>query len=183
MIIKVPNISFLQYYNLTDRDNYNYYLKYADIKPKDIFNLGKFIELSFGFVKDLQELYNSSGFIMWNDLFNEIEKLTGKNKDKLSQLPLFDLHAFRLYLYEEIEEVNKRESANLSHKASAEETIAGLDEFGKYKAFLQFDKLAGGDILKIDEVRKLPYSICFTKLLLEAERTEFEKRLINIRKK
>jgi hypothetical protein len=183
MKIKVQNISFIEYYNLKDRSDYNYYLQYAEIEPKDFFKVGELKHLTFGTVKDIQELYNSSGFIMWNDYFKELEKLTGSKQDELSKIPLFDLHRFRLYLYDQIDFINDLESTKLSHKPDADEQIAGIEEFGKYKSFVQFDNLAGGDILKYNKIREEPYMICFTKMLLDAERNEFQERLNKLKTK
>jgi hypothetical protein len=181
MKVKVLNISFQKYYNLKDRTDYNYYLRYAEIEPKDIFKLGDFMELSFGFIKDMQELYNQDGFITWNEIFKQLSKLTVESDAEISNRSLFELQAFRLYLYRELDTINEIEQKHLGHTPSAEEQQAGLDRFGKFKSFIQFDKLAGGNILNIDKVREIPYSICFTKLYLDSEVADYEKMLINIR--
>jgi hypothetical protein len=181
--MKLANISFLEYYNLKDRDDYNFALKYAEIKERDLLNIGLFTSLSFGFVKDVQTEFNTNGFIPWNEFFQFIHDLTGIHKNKLAIKKLFDLHAFRLYFYKQVEYINELEKNNLGHTSDPDEMAAGIEDFGKYGAFIQFDNLAKGDVLKYDQVRQIEYNVCFTKLLLDAERLEFQERLNKIKSK
>lgn len=44
--------------------------------------------------------------------------------------------------------------------------------------FLQRDSLAGGDILKYDEVDKLPYSLCIAKLTLDQKRDNLQELVL-----
>ena len=174
--IKVPNISFLEYVELDDKTDYNYYLFYGEFKPLDIFKLGDFTDQDFGFVKDMQDYMNSTG-LSWQDFFKEMAIKTKKKETTIARMSLFKLQQGRVYIKEQIERINKLENDNLSHTPSHKETSAGIDGFAKFRSFIQFDKLAGGDILKYDEVRKVPYGTCFTKLLLDAETNEFQIRV------
>jgi hypothetical protein len=44
--------------------------------------------------------------------------------------------------------------------------------------FMQRDSLAGGDILKYDEVDKLPYSLCIAKLTLDQKRDNLQELVL-----
>lgn len=180
MKLKIPNISFLDYIELPDKAEYNYYLRYGDFKPLDLFNFGDFEDQDFGFVKDMQEHLNHSG-LSWQIYFKEVALKTGKSEKEIAKRPLFDLQCSRFFIKEQIERINTLESASLGHTAGQREIEAGIERFQKFRSFIQFDKLAGGDILKFDEIRKITYSICFTKLVLDAEVIEFKNR-INKRK-
>ena len=52
LIIDIMRFNLLKYINLQDHSKYNYYLAYGKFEMKDHFNLGSFVDLSFGFVKD-----------------------------------------------------------------------------------------------------------------------------------
>lgn len=149
-------------------------------EPLDLFKLGDLTDCQFGFVKDVQDLLNYEG-LTWEKFFEEISNYKKITQRRIALMPLFDLHRARLYLKKEVEKINEIESNGLGHNPSAEEESAGINIFEKYRAFLQFDKLTGGDITKIDEIRKLPYSLCFAKLMLEADKAEFESNLIRSR--
>jgi len=181
MIIEVKDISFIQYSELENKTKYNYYLKYAKLESNDLFKLGSFEDLPFGFVKDIQEHLNYTG-LSWQVFIEEISKQTKIQIKELALMSIFELHKVRLYLLDEIKTINKLESNNLSHNPTIEEQQAGLEVFEKYRSFLQFDKLTGGDITKIDKIREIPYSVCFAKLMLDADKYEFDYKLNRLRK-
>lgn len=169
--MKIQNISFKEYVALPDRAEYDYYLKYGFLDPEDIFKIGKFLDLSFGEVKDIQ--YDCQNGVSWQNFFKATEDLKGLSFKELGNISVFDLHKARLYFAEELNLINSMESDYLGHAASPEERQAGIEMFSSYGAFIQFDKLAGGDPLKYDAIKKLKYDLCFTKLKLEADRNEF----------
>lgn len=179
--MKVVNITFKQYFELEDKTDYNFYLKYGVFGYSDHFKTGDFSELPFGFVKTAQQIVNSKEGLTWDNYFELIQDLIVKSKQELAKEYLFQLHMNRLYIVKEIEKINKMESAALNYKPDSQEVAAGINDFSKFGSFLQFEKLAGGDILKIDEVKKLPYDICFTKLYLDSEKSQFEKRLMKLK--
>ena len=176
---EVVDISFQDYISLNNRSQYDYYLRYGKLKPLDYFKLGDITEQSYGFVKDMQEYLNYSG-LTWINYFKTMEEYGHKINPKDS---LFTLQQSRLWLKEQIEFVNKLESDGLGHTPEPDEEVAGIDMFGKYRSFMQLDKLAGGNVTKYDEVRKQPYGTCFTKLKLESDKIEYETRLNKIRTK
>jgi hypothetical protein len=178
--IKVPNISFLEYANLDTRKDYDYYLRYANLKGLDLFCLGDFLAQPFGFVKDMQEYMNYQG-LNWEDFFTEMSKKTGEATDSIVKRSLFDLQRARIYIRDEIEKINTLERTQLGHTSDSDEERAGIDVFNKFRSFIQFDKLAQGDIRRFKEIEEIPYDICFTKLLLDAEKYEFDKRLNKVR--
>lgn len=174
------NISFLEYFELRNKKEYDFALRFGNFEPLDLFKFGDFVDKSFGFVKDFQEILNYEG-LTWERFFEEIEKETKLDKKQIAKYPLFELHRCKLYIKNEIEKINTIELNALGHKATNEEESAGLETFAKYRSFLQFDTLAGGDITKIDVVRLVPYSVCLAKLMLDADRKEYEETLFKIR--
>ena len=181
MIIKVKNISFIDYFNLENKTKYNYYLRYAELVPTDLFKIGSLMDQSFGFVKDVQDLFYTSG-LTWEKYFELIVELKGLKKETIANNKLFQLHASRLYLKEQIEQITELERSNLGHASNAKEQMAGIEVFDKYGAFLQFDSLANGDVTKIKEIEKLDYSVCFAKLKLESDSSKFQIELNKLNK-
>jgi len=177
--LQIPNISFLEYVSLPDRSEYDYYLEYGMLEANDLFKLGNFDDRTFGFVKDMQEHLNFGG-LTWEIFFDEMNKATDMNKDNIATMSIFELQKARLYCKEQIEHINSIESANLGYKPTAREEQAGLEEFAKYRSFIQIDKLTGGDVTKIDAIKEVPYSICFAKLMLESDKAAYESRLSKI---
>jgi len=181
MKIQVLNISFVQYYSLKDKSLYNYYLEYAKLPAIDLFKIGDIFDAPFGFVKDMQDYLNHTG-LTWEIFIDEISKFKHIPKTRVVKNSLFDMQSARLWLREQVIKINDLEASALGYASSAEEQAAGIEVFSKFRAFLQFDNLSGGDVTKIEAVRALPYSTCFAKLKLDADRAEYNQKLNEILK-
>lgn len=181
---KIDNISFKTYLELSDKSEYDYILRYSNKLKKglDLFNYGEFIDLSFGFVKDMQETMNTTG-LSWQHFIEIISKEKGLTLESIALIPLFDLQQARSYFREQVEFINELETKGLGHMATAQQEAAGIDIFNKYRSFIQLDKLAGGDPTKYKAIEQLDYMTCFTKLKLEADKDTFNERLTNLMKK
>jgi hypothetical protein len=175
----VQDISFKQYLALEDRTNYDYLLAYGKLEPLDLFCIGDFMQQSFEFVKDLQYLANSSG-LDWESYFKEMSKFMDRDIEELADNSVFDLHRSRKYCVEEVRKINKIESDFLGYDPSPEEEQADIRRFSSYGAFLQYDKLAGGILLKYEEVKKLRYDLCFTYLKLLSDKDSFQADYDNV---
>lgn len=179
--MKVKDISYKDYVSSKEQDQYDYYLRYGKLKPEDVLNIGSFFELPFGFVKDMQ--YYASEGLDWKTFLETISEQLNRDIKELSNLSIFELQKARLYCIEEVKKVNKIEVDFLGHDTTPEEEQADISRFSSYGAFIQFDKLAEGNLLKFEEIKKLKYDLCFTKLKLEADRDSFMSDYHNIMKK
>lgn len=178
--MKIYNIPYKEYYTIKDRREYDYTLKFGIFSPVDIFQLGNFFDCSFGFVKDMQENL-SDAFFTWDDYIKEINKYKKISLSEIAGHGIFDIHRSILYCQEQINAINENEAKFLGHIPTAEEVEAGCEIFDKYKSFIQFDSLTGGDITKINLIREMPYSECFLKLMYDSDLKAFETNLFNIR--
>lgn len=178
--MKLINISYTQYYNLDEKRYYNDAFRLGIFEPLDLFEIGNFVDQSFGFVKDWQEILNYEG-LSFEKLINEMSLFVSKSKKEIASNSIFDLHRCIIYFVTQIEKINEIESKTLGHTPSNEEVQAGIDIFNKYHSFLQFNSLSGGDLLKFDQIRKLPYSVCLTKLMLDSDSSQFQTNLFKIR--
>ena len=93
--------------------------------------------------------------------------------------------AFSRFFFEQIEELEKRFEAVLTQHGESSESFqaGGAELFNKYGVFNIIDQLAGGDVLKWDEVLKIECATVLIKLCMEADKKEFQRRLGEVLKK
>ena len=180
----IKNISFAEYIELKDKSEYDFILRHSGLlkTPLDLFGLGDLVDYTFGQVKDIQEVANVEG-LKWDSFFAFITEVKGLSDKQQATRPLFDLQRARVYLIQQVEQINKLESTALGNTPDGNEIAAGVEKFAEYRAFLQYDTLTNGDVTKIDEVKKQPYLNCFLKLKLNADRAAYSERLNNILKR
>ena len=79
-------------------------------------------------------------------------------------------------------EITEIENNALGHTPTGDEMIAseevgGFDSFGYLP---ELDKLAGGDILKYDAIRKQNWSDCFAKLAYESRQNRYQNKMMEL---
>ena len=173
--MKLKNITLAEYIALTEeeKENYEFALLYAtECEARDVLEYGDMTKKPFGDVKDYQYLFNKE-----NSVKSFIDKY---GYEYLNLLSVFDFFAFYRYIYSEVERINNIENILLSYEPTNEEIEAGMDGMAKFSAIIQIDALAGGDVLKYESIRKLTYEDGLTKLALDKERNEYQKRYMKI---
>lgn len=174
-MIELQNITVSQYFNLEDKSQYDFAMKYAFkfTDPVDEYNVGDVMELPFGVVKDLQ--YDIERGMNMNNMVDHVLKLT--KKKSVANEPLDKFVRFCSYLVEGIKNIMEVEQVTLAYEASDKEQSAGIDRFKDLGIYLQIRSLTGGDVTKIDQVRALPYSTCFTEMYTQKQLKEYENDL------
>jgi hypothetical protein len=189
-MIEIKNIKFKTYLMLNDRREYDYAIKYAFMfqKPVDIFKVGDFTNLEFGLIKDLQ--HDISSGLMWlkdethsMGLIDYMMMLAKKKQNIFFNMKLIDIIQFRNYIVQSIANLSKVESIALSYEPSNEEVAAGIERLSIYGVYNQLLSVAGGDPLKIPQVRKMPYHEAFVFLCNQKDKHEYQERLMEISKK
>lgn len=180
--MQVKDSTLGEYVAGINREQTDFVLKYGELEPLDLFGVGDIFDQSFGFVKDAQEWLNYSG-ADWEKYIELLKEHNFIREANLAGLSVISLRKSILYLVEAIEVVNKLESENLGSTPSADEVRAGVEVFKKYRSLPQMDKLAHGKLWKYEDVRRTAYGLCYTKLMLEADRAEFNEKLLKIRTK
>lgn len=197
-------ITLLDYYNSEDKSEVNLYLRSAKLNPADILKFGSLYNNgSFQFVKDIQMLCNSclgdlDGFLLvLKEMLNSITEEKDIDLKKIYKYSIFHIYQQFLFFHEEIHKVssydnegnlinsagiNELEINGLGGSVSDEDKMAGIDVFAKYGSFILLDKLTDGKLEMHDIYKKMPYSRCFTKLLLDKDRNDFERRKIDNKK-
>ena len=180
-MIIIEDITVNEYISIEDdevKKEYDYAIKYAYIynKPKDYYKLGDIMKLPFGWIKDFQ--YALSEGMVWDDYIKLISVFVKKPYNE----KLLRLCQQRVYLINAMEELIYVEEKALSSSLSSDEESAGMDDFDGFGIELQFRNLTGGDVTKKDDVRNIPYEDCFVELVLQKKISDYERRLMNIRK-
>lgn len=178
---QLENITFKEFTELDDytQNLYNYTARYSRKlnQPLDLFGIGDFTKLTFGQIKDLQYTFEKG--IYYQDLFNFVIEVKGIKLDKIVNKTFFHICKFRRFVEMELDKIQQLES-NLNFEASTIDRNAGIEELNQFGVMLQIDKLAGGDITKYDNIRALPYDICFAKLLMDKKTDEYKANINKI---
>lgn len=133
-------------------------------------------EWQWGRVKQIQDLVNRE-YLWLDDIIEVVMVALDKKREEVEQMKWFDIARFYTFILKAISDINEKEQ-QLAYEPDARELNAGIEDFARFSWFATLDRLAGGDILKYDEVGKQPWSIIFTKLLLNKTDAEYNKKLI-----
>lgn len=144
-------------------------------KPSDTIGPYKskaFIELPYGVVKkDLpilqkQDLIQDSIELILNCQFDNVD---------LSNVTGNEFLQFLLWIKDQQEFINNIEKNNLSSIPKAELMAAGIQRLDEFGSYVTIDSLASGDILKHEQIEKLPYYKVYEKLKLDKIQREIEE--------
>jgi hypothetical protein len=178
-VIELNNITFIEYFELEDKSEYDYAIRYAYRynQPENLIEIPDLIEMTFGFVKDLQ--YDCAQGLTWEKFFEYLNLI---KKDKYEKWKLVNLCQLRAYLLSEIDRINEIESETLSHDLTADEVNAGIESLAELGIYLQIRSLTGGDITKNESIRNMKYEDCFLELITQKRLDDYSRALIKIQK-
>jgi hypothetical protein len=178
-MISIANISLNKYFSLTneERVEYDFAMKYAFTftDSVDEYAIGDIIELPFGIIKDIQ--FDLEHGLAFNKLLEYIKSLIKKD---IMPEPLNKICRFGQYLVKGVEEICEYEKQTLAYEAKADEEQAGIEKFNGLGVYMQIRSLTGGDVTKYDQVRALPYSLCFTELYTAKQLADYQNELNKI---
>jgi hypothetical protein len=178
-MIELTSISVSQYLELEDKSEYAFAMKFAFRfrEPVDEYGIGDIMERTFGWVKDFQyEIEQGLTFAKQIDLISELKIIKAIGKE-----PLDKFMRFSSYLISEVQKIVEIESEKLAYEPSPEEVEAGMDRFDGLGVYLQIRSLTAGDVLKFEQVRALPYSLCFTELYTAKQQSDYQRELNRIK--
>lgn len=175
--MEIKNIILAKYFELSDRSKYDYVLRYYT-DSQDVFNLGDFTKLQFENVKDLQ--YKFTKGVNIKDVIDFISNEKDMDIKEIGSIKFMEFAKSYNYIKKQVDFINILEENSLAGTTTPEAEQADVARFDKFGYLIQLDKLANGDITKYPEVKSLIYIDCFTKLLLEKEREEFNQELNKI---
>lgn len=145
------------------------------------FDFESIINNSWGFVKE-----TIPDSLLKSDIENLIflfAKDRGINLflNDVSNLQVKEAMSFFLWLLDEIKSLKELESTYLVSEPDAKMLQAGINELDKFGFKNTLDNLAKGDVLKYDEIKKLPYHVIFDKQYMEVIKSKIEKKLTKIK--
>lgn len=120
--------------------------------------------------------------LLLNNQFSELIILMLKEKGKITTLSEIskenhkELFSFVLWVKDSLEAIFNLEKEYLSNEPDADSINAGIRDFDELGEINTIDNLAGGDILKWEEVKRLPYHQVFDKLRKNTIENKFNKR-------
>lgn len=181
-MIELNDITVAEYFELEDKSEYDFAIEFALIfqQSKDEYSINDVTDLPFGIIKDIQDEIEN-GKMNFVKRCYWIDKIINKKDGSwVGKEKLIRFITGSNYLINEIEKLINTERIIFSHEPSIEEEEAGLDRFNGLGIYLQLRKLAGNDVTKIEAVKQLPYSLCFTELFTMKQEYDFQKELNEI---
>ena len=103
--------------------------------------------------------------------------------DIIDEVGIVEFYAAFNEIHNQYTALVERENRYLSYDPEPEEIEAGMESFQKFGRLMTVDAIAKGDLLKHEQVINLPYSRVFTKLYMERERSEFQRRYHQIKQR
>lgn len=182
-MIALKNITFDEYLCLENRDEYDFAIKYAIpfLESKDILNIGDFMQLEFGLIKDLQQ--DMSKDMDWKKLTEYMVLISGKPIEFFCKLSLLNVCLFKNRIISELKRIIEIENIALHYDPTDEEIAAGIDSFNVFGVYSQLLFIAGNNPLNIEHVRKMKYEEAFVYMVYQKTKNDFESKLYELRSK
>ncbi|MCG8212939.1 hypothetical protein J2Q11_08625 [Tenacibaculum finnmarkense genomovar finnmarkense] len=144
------------------------------VKPKEL----SFWNFSWGEIVLLREA------IQLQDLQQVMQLVYGVKAKMFSRINIYNCFAVYKWINEQLKEITDLEVQELGGEVTLEEKEAGVEMLNHFGYSVSVDVLAGGNILKHEEVLAKPYIVIFKKLCLNKAKIEIQKNYAeNARKK
>lgn len=137
-------------------------------KPKQV----DFWQLSWNDMLELQEA------VMQMHLETVFYLVYGLTENEFLQLPVFNAFACYKWIKEQLTEIAKTEADILGGEPTADEKNAGVEELSQFGYANNLDMIAGGDVLKYDDILMKPYAVIFRKLYMEQVKQEIQQKYL-----
>lgn len=145
------------------------------------FDFESLIYTKFGFLKEtLPDLFAKNDFEQLFYLMLQDRKQFVFLAD-VQKIEVNHAMSFILWLIDEMKTIRELESTYLRSDPDVKLLQAGINKLDQFGLMNTLDSLSKGDVLKYDEVRKLPYNIVFDKQYLEVTKNDIEKKLSKIK--
>lgn len=178
--MRLSKLTYKDYFELSPeaKQNIELVFQYYIIHSKNIFDLPFITKWTFENVRCLIANYNQ-----WNDFqFMEyFSKLANIPLEKFAQYPLIEILNFKKHIENEIEVIRELEN-ELNYSPNGKEKTAGIDEFNIFGDYISYRELANNDVTKIESIKNLEYSLCYTELLMRKKIIEFNRNIEKLNK-
>jgi len=171
MIEQFRKCTFAEFLILPEYEKSEYERIGMLMKP-DSWGVSDVMEWPYITVKEIQSALGQA--ITYQGIIDIITELTGQKKDKILSRVWIDVFKFIKFVNNSIERINEVEK-NLAYEPDANEMKAGIEMFNQFGHMIVIDRLAGGDILKWEQVAQKPFAEVFTKLKINMVDNQFMK--------
>ena len=182
-LFNYPILSFL-----TERHTIEYEYYAAVIKamvPKNSLNgkeMPAFLEQPFKHIISIENLFKSITKRPEN-IIDIVSICFQIPTEEIEQIGIVEFYPVLNFIVSEHQKLIERENRILHHEPEVEELEAGIESLHKFGRMATVDTLAGGDLLKHNQIIEMPYSRVFTKMYLESEKAKYQRKLIAIKSK
>lgn len=182
-------VNIIQFVN-TEMDLDSYTIpKILKVKRREINYIEDITEATFGQKIYLQQIVNDSGgdilsiihdvVLVYSQPFidksnfdiNRLEQL----KDFFNDVFLVDLYSTAFGYITQLKDIVTSEANNLRSPPNSDQLAAGVDMFDEFGVMNTVKALAGGDILKFEEVLKIEYNIVFLHMKMNKVQNVFNE--------
>lgn len=98
------------------------------------------------------------------------------NNVDISKATANETASFILWIKEQVDFINTKEAENLQSTPEPELLASGVTKLNEFGAMAIVDSLAGGDILKYDDILALPYHKVYQKMKLDKVNSDIRKK-------
>lgn len=139
---------------------------------------------------DLHPRESNLWFLSWEQMI-ELKRAVSQNKmiealmvvyrleeREFIKLGVFNCFAVYKWITEQLKSIAEIEKQELYSEPTIEERNAGIEMLQPFDYVVSLDALAGGDVLKYNEILETPYSIIFRKQCLEKVKSQIQKNFI-----
>lgn len=165
---------------INEVENPNYY-SWDNDKPK-IIKIKPLLELSFGQVTEIRNNFNNATI---DSIIESISIVTGLQNKEIFKFTITRIYGIINSIKEQLEIISSMEINELSDEEDDIDliTVNANERMAKFGVLNTIDSLANGDLLKWDEIEKLPYLTVFTKLKMDKEKNKIQKEVSELQKK
>jgi len=145
------------------------------------FDFESLIFLRWGILKEkLPELFERNDF---EKLFLLMLKDRGNNffLIDIQKISVREAMSFILWIIDEMKSIQDLEIKYLKSDPNPKMLQAGINNLDQFGILNTLDNLSGGDILKYDLIRNIPYNIVFDKQYMEVVKSGIENKLAKIK--
>ncbi|MFV8339141.1 hypothetical protein ACNQGL_07705 [Flavobacterium sp. LB3P21] len=157
--------------------NYHWYKKV----PK-MLHLKAIKELSFGDVTTIRNYFNDASI---QGIIESIKMVIDVEDKHIINLTILEFYGIISSMQSELRELNNMEINELSDDSFDinVEAVNAKGRMGKFGVLNVIDSLAKEDILRWEEIEKLPYLTVFTKLMMDNEKQKISNEISELQRK
>lgn len=174
-------LDLLKPLNVIDNPNYKKW-KFWFKTPKDVVIKAP-RELSFGDVTMIRSYFNEGTI---EGVIKSVKLCSNLTENQILNLPITKFYGIINFMKEDLIQLSNMETNELSDDKSFDINLEAVNANGRMARFgvlNTIDSLAKEDILRWEEIEKLPYMTVFTKLLMDKEKADIQRELAEMQKR